>query len=311
MARNAVRKKRKSLGIPLSGGSLLPVELLGTAPDPVIASQFGISSARVFQLRKRNGIPKFTRPPLPEELLELLGKVSDQELAERFGLLKSTVEIARRRRGIAAVSGRRGFKRRQPKGGWTAEQFALLGTDKDAVVARILGLPVEKVTAKRRSLRILAYRLPRVCPAEWLSLLGRMSDQEITRAFGVPSYQVAKKRRELGIPRWQPLRFKPTESEAALIGRVPDVALAEKLNISRSTARNLRMELGLPRARLSHNWTDQEVQLLGTMSDAEVARRLGLSKAVVRLERLGRRIPGVDPAKWGKSWSSLTKRAGL
>lgn len=49
-------------------------------------------------------------------------------------------------------------------------------------------------------------------------------------------------------------------------------------------------------------WRPEELELLGKFSDPEVARRTGRTRSGVKMERMNRRIPGIDPLEAGRQY---------
>jgi hypothetical protein len=107
--KNALRAIKKALDIPhFKPPSVFTEEVinaLGTAPDPEIASRFGIDRAHLARHRIKLGIKPFTkvgRPaaPVPAGLPALLGTLPDSEVAKQFGLSTITIKKRRRERGI-------------------------------------------------------------------------------------------------------------------------------------------------------------------------------------------------------------------
>jgi hypothetical protein len=116
-SKKTLRKIRKALGIPqfkpayvFKPASVFTEEVikaLGTAPDPVIATRFGIERTYITKTRMKLGITPFTKPgrppaPVPAELPTLLGKISDKAISKRFGMSPVTVRKKREEAGIPA-----------------------------------------------------------------------------------------------------------------------------------------------------------------------------------------------------------------
>ena len=90
---------------------------------------------------------------------------------------------------------------------WTAEGDALLGTERDAVIATRIGCLPSAVADRRRKLGIprSGIRAPRAnaWQAEDADLLGTASDAEISRRIGRSAEAVQARRRKLGIPAYR------------------------------------------------------------------------------------------------------------
>jgi hypothetical protein len=78
-------------------------------------------------------------------------------------------------------------------------------------------------------------------------------------------------------PRWTP-------QELALLGTMPDDALAAQIGKTPGAVRQKREELGIPNPA-ANSWTAEGIALLGTLPDREVARLLGRSRAAVTQKR--------------------------
>ncbi len=147
---------------------------------------------------------------------------------------------------------RRGIEAFKPVGepiAWTRERIGLLGTDSDAAVARELGLHCASVKYKRQLLRI-----PPCHPKRRPSTVGYL---------------------------WTP-------EEVALLGTMPDAALARALGITKGMVTWKRMTTGIPAFRTkrrTYPWTEELIALLGRMPDREVARISGFSVSAVQRKR--------------------------
>jgi hypothetical protein len=77
----------------------------------------------------------------------------DDVVAARLGRSKSAVLLRRQKLGIMAFR----YQRRHI---WTAEEEAMLGTEKDTAIAERLGISKLTVGRRRRELWIPRFRLP-------------------------------------------------------------------------------------------------------------------------------------------------------
>jgi hypothetical protein len=95
-------------------------------------------------------------------------------------------------------------------------------------------------------------------------------------------------------PRW-------TAEHIALLGTMPDGAVARRTGRTLGAVRQKREELGIPNPAGSR-WRAQEIALLGTLPDRKVARRLGRSLQSVTQKRIKRGIANsFDGRKGNKS----------
>jgi hypothetical protein len=77
-------------------------------------------------------------------------------------------------------------------------------------------------------------------------------------------------------PRWTP-------AEVALLGTLPDDALAAQVGKTPGAVRQKREELGIPNPD-ADRWTAEDIALLGTLPD-EAAARIGRSRTAVTQKR--------------------------
>ena len=169
---------------------------------------------------------------------------------------------------------------------WTDEENALLGTQSDAAIAKLLNLTAAVVYKQRLRLGITR-EVERWTEAE-LRLLGTASDGEIGRKLGKSMTAVRLKRLRLKIScsarRW-------TAEEVALLGTDTDARVARKVGRSKSSVQKKRELLEIPAFYLPQ-WSDEEDALLGKYSDEDVATILGRSVNAVGIRRGRLRIPG-------------------
>lgn len=139
------------------------------------------------------------------------------------------------------------------RGGWTAEQMALLGTDHDEAVAKRIGRSPGAVTEKRVGLKITAYSGQAGGGRRWtaaeVALLGRASDATVARETGRTVRAVGSKRAALNVP---------AASGWCGGGRA---------------------------------WTAEEVALVGTDRDEVIAKKIGRTPMAVTLRRVAMRLP--------------------
>jgi hypothetical protein len=104
---------------------------------------------------------------------------------------------------LAKRQGRKFPPRWTPEsGGWTAEQLALLGTDRDSAVAARLGRSPNAVALRRRALGVPAFG-GRAGGRGWtkpeLRLLGTDSDEAVAKRIGRTPGAVTQRRCAVGI----------------------------------------------------------------------------------------------------------------
>ena len=93
----------------------------------------------------------------------------------------------------------------QPKiRNWNREEDALLGRERDRVIAKRLGRPISSVADRRRKLGIprcgIRRRLANAWKPKEVKLLGTAPDVEIARRIGRSKNAVKSQRKRLGIP---------------------------------------------------------------------------------------------------------------
>ena len=86
-----------------------------------------------------------------------------------------------------------------PDSFWTIDRIALLGTDTDAAIAKLLGIPKDSVFSQRTLHGIPAYGKPGA--SKWgeteLALLRNYTDREIAKITSRSLQEIAAKRREV------------------------------------------------------------------------------------------------------------------
>jgi DNA-binding transcriptional regulator YdaS (Cro superfamily) len=93
-------------------------------------------------------------------------------------------------------------------------------------------------------------------------------------------------------------RFEWTEELVALLGVLPDTAVAAQAGLDRQAVAAERRRRGIPPARPRRSataWTEEMLALLGTDSDAAVARKFGIRPGSVTYKRHQLGIPPFNP----------------
>lgn len=129
----------------------VPVELLGTMPDRVLAKLYSAHYNTVFNARKRLGIAPFAKVGWTEKVpVALLGTMPDAELARVCGVARTTIA---RHRGARCIPAWTPDRKRRPIDAW----LHLLGTMTDRMLAQKSGIPKSTLNAARRRLGIAPY----------------------------------------------------------------------------------------------------------------------------------------------------------
>jgi hypothetical protein len=166
---------------------------------------------------------------------------------------------------------------------WTDDEIALLGTQSDGALAKLLRLPTHVVSAQRRRLGIRRIA-PRWAAAQ-IALLGTATDAEVGRKLGKTVGAVRTKRLQLRIPsfaaHW-------TAEEIAMLGTDTDPQIARRLG--RTTIAVYEKRTSLEIDSVIQRWSEEEESWLGTDSDSVVAEALGRTAEAVRVRRNKRGI---------------------
>jgi DNA-binding CsgD family transcriptional regulator len=309
LSHKTVEAERRRRGIPAFTEKRPPVRwtpaviaLLGKIPDEYVAKELGVNSHTVNMKRRMLGISPYGTPhsstyEWTKRGLALLGKKSDTEVMRALAISRNTVRVKRRALGISA----RGKGRVR----WTREMSALLGKTGDKELGRRFGLSASAVAAERmrRGIRSQAWRnFPLARGPELRKLLKTHSATELLERYGIGYTTTSRLRAELAIPA-PPRRRKEgrresayfwTAEEKALLGKMSDKEVAERVGVTPSAAKRQRLVLGIPALPRSdyHQWTAEELSLIGRLKDREVAARVGVSIRAVGQKR--RRL-GVPP----------------
>jgi DNA-binding CsgD family transcriptional regulator len=192
---------------------------------------------------------------------------------------------------------------------WPEELAALLGKISDEKLARRAGISPETVARERRRRGIESFR-PLRGPIEWtpemISLIGLESDGVVGRELGLSRTTIRVKRELLGIPPYTPPPSSAVESaipwepeDLALLGTMPDRALAKELGICASSVMLKRQTLKIPPFKPPTRpleWTEEMLALLGEVPDSQVAELYGISEKTVGAKRFRLGIPAVVAA---------------
>ena len=99
-----------------------------------------------------------------------------------------------------------------------------------------------------------------------------------------------------------------TRRQIAMLGTIPDAALAAKLDLSISTVIKKRHKLGIAASRPAKtiNWTPAIIAMLGKVPDGQIARTYGMNVLTVQQKRVSRGIQCY--ARKSKTWHYWTKK---
>lgn len=262
---------------------------LGKTPDSVLAKRFTRTIREIVEEREARGmgLPVGLRRWTAREI-KLLGTMNDAELGRR---LRRSKEQVRRQRWSFKIPP---FQPPQLGKPWKPREIKLLGTLRDKDLARRLKRSKCSVEIMRIRLGIPVFaRTNRLyAPAED-AVIRKYSVAEAARRIGRGKYCILARRRAIGVAKTT-LHRPWTEKEVALLGTVPDLELARRLNRTKGSIVDKRNQLRIYRYRNRPGygaWKGIEDALLGKFADSEVARRLGRPKRVVRRRRNKLGIP--------------------
>ena len=254
------------------------------------------------------------------EMDRLLGKFSDGEVARRCGVLKRQVRTRRMQLGIDP------YRTSATRFRWTNARDRLLGTMPDTEVSEKLGATLPAIRFRRQQLGVAAYVPeqpvsggPRADPYPWTAaeddLLGTMHDTELAEQLGVWHSIVTYRRMQLDKEAFRPSqRVEWTRGMQDLLGEVPDAVVARDYEISPTTVKLKRLELGIPpygkQYELEPELPLDVINRIGKVADLHLATVYGVSRLRIRVYRKLHNIPAVKadrPTKfsWGKKEDRL------
>jgi predicted transcriptional regulator len=279
------------------------LELLGSMPDPKVASQLGLTASAVRQKRTRLGIPQFAGPRAnckgrirpnfkwTAEAIALLGTMSDPKVGARLGLGSSSVKWKRDALGIpphTAIC--------RISDSTRVELLKRVGTTSDRALAYELGISQHAVSQYRAKQRVAAKERYVPLPAEAEAQFGEVADAAIARRFGGSPQTVGRKRRQAGISRasvvGRPV-FSFPNAAIGKLGILHDEVIAAEIGRSKSFVAKHRRSLGIaaaPRPHSPRSISKAAQRLLGTLPDSHIAKLYQLNTSTVRATRLRLKI---------------------
>jgi hypothetical protein len=276
-----VRNQRLALRIPsplprqIRRWTRAEEKLLGTDRDTVIAKKLRRSEDAVADRRRKLKIPKSgnQRPRYTPEQDRLLGTISDEELAHRLGRTPRAIQFRRTFLGIPKFNPLRR--------NWTAEEKLLLGKMPDDEVARQLRRTLSSIIQKRFRLDIADFAPQPRMKRRPQNLNSRLR----AKPEPAPSCNCRP---------WTP-------AEKALLGKLPDKIIAERLGRTRGAIRGRRSLYGLHDPSTRPFWSKDHDKLLGTATDKEIARQTGFCSETVAKQRRALGIPAFGESLIGLS----------
>jgi hypothetical protein len=184
--------------------------------------------------------------------ISLLGTMPDSALAKKWGIPLSSVFYKRKTSKIPS------FRPSHEKK-WTSRNIRMLGKKSDQEIANLLGVKKTTVVKKRMSLGIESFARQSKLWREWspdeIALLGSITDKEIAQRLNIAISSVTSKRMNMGIKSVHPRspatkkRLNAvmwTRRNISLLGKIPDLKLAEMMGVNRKTIIKKRKALGVP-----------------------------------------------------------------
>lgn len=172
---------------------------------------------------------------------------------------------------------------------------SMAGKASDREVSRIFGIGSNTVRRYRLQHDIPVHEPQNAIPDAILGQLAEATNYKLAEDLKIPIKHIAALRIKAGIPEPKIVRarFKPLEdgiwtAEAlALLGTMPDPALADQLGVSRFPVKMKRRELGIAPYQKQYPVITAELAAeFGQTSDSSLAKRLGVSASYIRRARL-------------------------
>lgn len=167
-SREAVRVARLKVGIEPDSTdrtalrAVLKQRLLdagaGTKFDSEVARSMGVTTQRVYLLRKEFGIPAFRTEASKVIDDPRLGKISDTELAKARGVSVFSVWKARTKGGIPARFATGEWNTARGKRSWDPANDHLLGTMTDGALSTLIDYTGQTIMLRRRKLGIESFK---------------------------------------------------------------------------------------------------------------------------------------------------------
>ena len=220
-------------------------------------------------------------PLLCGDLIRAVTRESAVAVAHHWGVRYQLVGKWRRALGVPAIT--------------LGSRRLLIENAARSLTAEVRAKAIESMHSTRVRAKLSALRKGRkIHPntrAALLEAAKRPKSQEWKRKQAERSRIMWANRDAYGLPP----KHQWTGEENALLGKIPDQEIAERLGLTRNAVAEQRLRLGIRRS--PRPWTDAELALLGTASDAKVARMIKRGAGAVTRKRnsLGIRAAGDIP----------------
>lgn len=210
-----------------------------------VAQMLDLSYTTVNKRLKELGLdPVSCKAALNDEQRALLGTKPDQELADEWGVPVSLVVVERKRAVGMLKRGREKNTNWQGPEWMTDQKRARLGKERDAELARQWGISRQRVEQIRSKLGIPLNVIEK--EPDWESVkdrLGKESDKDLAAEIGVSVADMARYRIDT-IGKKNP-RIDMTEEQWDMLGKIPDIVLAERWGRALAWVRNRRVAMGI------------------------------------------------------------------
>jgi hypothetical protein len=175
------------------------VRAIKTESADALSHWFGVSSGVVWRWRKWQGIEHYGTPGSEKLHEQICKKGADAVRGKQFSDERCDAQAERSKKlGLHPPN-----RWTEENGAWTKDELTILGTEKDAEIAELIGRTTIAVRCKRVSLGIPAFSRfiggGAAWTAEEIKLLGTDDDEVIAAKIGRTMNAVAQRRALLGI----------------------------------------------------------------------------------------------------------------
>ena len=164
---------------------------------------------------------------LTSEAIAQLGSKTDLKIAQELGVSRAFVRKEREKMGIEPHSRNANMVQ------FTPEMDALIGTDSDYSVAKLLKVSTKVVLRRRLELK-KSSGYQTVWTQEMDALIATMADTDLAKQFKISYEKVVHRRRTLGIARFRKTKMLKSEARVLINASVSSVT-AETLRNSKNT----------------------------------------------------------------------------
>lgn len=281
------------LGTPKSNLDFDWFLLLGQVEDDVLAKlvsgrfRVSITPALIEAIRRDLGITAYSarKPKLEPHIRELVGHYSSSNIARGWDVSVQAVEAYRL---LVQITVPANDQREVPASGrWKQEWLDMFPHQSNAQIARACGIPIDRVRAKRKELRVAAP----VKRTYWRVVedeeLDRFTDEELATKYGGPTADYAAQRlakllKSNPLARQVVHQRRLPDSLIRFLGQMPVRRLAALTGLSDFQIRRQQTDLGIA----PYNAMTAELDvLLGTCPDVDIAESFHVAVSTVKSRR--------------------------